>query len=1042
MKTSLFRRCAALGLAVILALPSVALGHAGDQKLRTRTPLVEGLNYVNTITADAAGRQESFALEYTPGQATGVIAVQSSGTVYGLATIMQAVERAQELGYHVLAAVNTDYFSPVGVPMGLVIENGIYKSQTGAFPAIAFVNGAPMLVENATVALTLQNQTTGNVVTPQVFNKTRTATGGMYLLNRDFSTVSTRTSGEGWFVRMTVLEGVMTVSGTMQLQVTELVRGTEPLVIGENEFILTAADGAGYGEAFDSFQLGDLITLTTSCVDENLANAQWATGTGDLMVKDGALTNSSVWQHSREGRAPRTALGVTADGRLITYVVDGRQSGHSAGLSQVELANEMLRQGCVWAVNLDGGGSSSVLAKMPADEARTVMNRPSDGRNRTCATFLLFVVPTPAGEPQSLSRLASLLEGSVVLSGSSLSLDAVGTLAATDANLNQLLAGGQISDFITYQSSLGLGSLDGATYTAGSTAGTDIVLLNSPDIADYRQPIPALSGNIQLHVVTALTALTVTEQGKTASLTSLTMDANATIQLSATGSYWNRPAMRDSAVVVWAVSDSASGSISEDGLFTAGRKAGTITATAGGITTQINFKPSGVFEDVPENHWAYTAIEYCYDNRIITGVSDSQFGLGRNIQRCDFALMLHRIAGNHAATSSVSFSDVNPNDYFAAAVAWAAQTGVATGGGDGSFGAKNSITREQAFTMLGRALPLIGVPLPAADPAVLDRFPDKNQVADYALNHTAALVSAGLVSGSGQGINPKGTMSREEMAVLLYRALTLSVEPPVAAESITLSQSEAVLQAAERLQLNASLLPVGSGGTVQWSSDNPTVAAVSATGLVENRLVAPQGVTATAVITATVGNLSANCTVTCHPSDGSELLPPTSEPLPEPIPEPAPVPEPMPVPPAPVSDTSIAVGTVINASAGLNLREAPSTAASVLTRLSNGAALTVRSVSDGWCHVSAQTDAGLLTGYVSVEYVNLTYRGTVNAAAGLNLREAASTDAAIITRLPQGCTLLILSASDSWFQVSTQFDGQNLTGYVSAEYVTTARPTT
>ena len=1024
MKKSIFRRCAALGLAVVLALPPVAFAHAGDPKLRTRIPLTEGLDYVNTITADAAGRQESFALEYTPSRYTQVITVQSSGTVYGLATIAQVTECVNALGYRAITAVNTDYFSSVGVPMGLVIEDGIYKSQTGDFPAVALVDGAPLLIENPAVALTLQNQTTGSTITPHVFNKTRTATGGIYLLNYDFSTVSTRTSGDGWFVRMTVLEGAMTVSGTMQLEVTELVRSADPLVIGEDEFILTAADGTGYGEVFDGFQLGDLITLTTSCEDENLRNAQWATGTGDLMVKDGMLTDSSVWQHVREGRAPRTALGVTANGRMITYVVDGRQSGYSAGLSQLELADEMLRQGCVWAVNLDGGGSSAVLANMPADEITTVMNRPSDGRNRSCATFLVFVVPLDAEDEQPpLFRLASLLDGHVVLSGSTLALDAHGALAATDADLRRTLVSAHLRDSATYRSALHLGTLDGAVYTAGATAGTDTIFINSPAFSDFGEFIPALSGSMQLHVVNQLTALTVTEQDKTGSVTSLTMDANATVQLTATGSYWGRDAMRDSSLVVWAVSDPASGSISEDGLFTAGRKAGIITATAGGTTVSISFKPAGVFEDVPQDHWAYTAIEYCYDNRIVTGVSENRFGLGSNIQRCDFALMLHRIAGSYPATVPANFSDVKSDDYFAAAVAWAAQTGVATGGGDGSFGAKSSITREQAFTMLGRALPLIGIPLPAADAAVLDRFPDRNEVADYALNHTAALVSAGLVSGSGQGINPKGTMSREEMAVLLYRALTLEVTPPEPAASIFFNQTEAVLQAGERLQLIATVLPEGSGGAVQWSSDNPNIAIVSTTGLVENTLVAPQGITAKTVITAMVDGLSASCTVTCHPSDGS--VTPAPEPTPEPTPEPA---------------TPIAVGTVVDGTAGLNLRQAPNTSATVITRLSNGAYLMVLSQEDGWCYVSVPIDIGLLNGYVSADYVDLIYYGYVNAAAGLNLREAAGTEAAIITRLPQNAQLLILSAIDGWFEVTAKIDGNTVQGFVSADYVTTARP--
>ena len=42
----------------------------------------------------------------------------------------------------------------------------------------------------------------------------------------------------------------------------------------------------------------------------------------------------------------------------MLYEVDGRQSGYSGGLSEKDLADELLQQGCQWAVNLDGGGSS------------------------------------------------------------------------------------------------------------------------------------------------------------------------------------------------------------------------------------------------------------------------------------------------------------------------------------------------------------------------------------------------------------------------------------------------------------------------------------------------------------------------------------------------------------------------------------------------------------------------------------------------------------------------------------------------------------
>ena len=113
---SLSRRAAALVLALALALPTV-YAHAGEQKLQTSIDLVDGLTYRNTITDNSERRVESFSLELEKDSDAYPILLQAAGTVYGAATINRAVTYAQELGYHVLGAVNTDFFSTAsGVP--------------------------------------------------------------------------------------------------------------------------------------------------------------------------------------------------------------------------------------------------------------------------------------------------------------------------------------------------------------------------------------------------------------------------------------------------------------------------------------------------------------------------------------------------------------------------------------------------------------------------------------------------------------------------------------------------------------------------------------------------------------------------------------------------------------------------------------------------------------------------------------------------------------------------------------------------------------
>lgn len=83
-----------------------------------------------------------------------------------------------------------------------------------------------------------------------------------------------------------------------------------------------------------------------------------------------------------DDRAPRTAVGVADAGKtLVIFVVDGRRKGWSEGMTMVELAQKMADLGCTEAINLDGGGSTTLVAKRLSSEGDkyTVLNTPSDG---------------------------------------------------------------------------------------------------------------------------------------------------------------------------------------------------------------------------------------------------------------------------------------------------------------------------------------------------------------------------------------------------------------------------------------------------------------------------------------------------------------------------------------------------------------------------------------------------------------------------------------------------------------------------------------
>ena len=190
------------------------------------------------------------------------------------------------------------------------------------------------------------------------------------------------------------------------------------------------------------------------------------------------------------------------------------------------------------------------------------------------------------------------------------------------------------------------------------------------------------------------------------------------------------------------------------------------------ITVAAASSYSDYFTDVDSSYsWAGDAIDYLYEKGIVTGTGNSQFNPGGYVTRADFMLMLFR-AFNLKATINGNFSDVAGSSYYYNAVGVAKALGIAQGTG-GYFYPKAEITRQDAMVLIIRTLDVKDISIVLGSASDISSYTDSGKVSGYALDAVAALVKKGIVQGSGSMINPLKYIKRAEVAVILYRVLSM-----------------------------------------------------------------------------------------------------------------------------------------------------------------------------------------------------------------------------------------------------------------------------
>ncbi|WP_314173037.1 phosphodiester glycosidase family protein [Streptomyces winkii] len=168
--------------------------------------------------------------------------------------------------------------------------------------------------------------------------------------------------------------------------------GTGPIADGTT--VLVGRDAGA--KTLDGLEVGDRVSPEYHVrTDDGSPVPRTAVGGRGLLVVDGKPQN---WEgRPNNATAPRTAVGFSKDGTTMHVMsVDGRQAA-SGGVTLTELALMMKDLGAYNALNLDGGGSSTLLAREPGAERLQLENAPSDGEEREVPNGLALTAPEGSG---------------------------------------------------------------------------------------------------------------------------------------------------------------------------------------------------------------------------------------------------------------------------------------------------------------------------------------------------------------------------------------------------------------------------------------------------------------------------------------------------------------------------------------------------------------------------------------------------------------------------------------------------------------------
>ncbi len=584
----IFRRVAALFLCTAFltgsgALASVAMG---DELHQFTIPLADGAALTTQMlwsNSKSDLRTENY-ITYKPGNSGLSPKVSYGPNVLSMRTVPSMATDLEKQGLRVLSGINGDFYvMATGDPLGIVITDGILRSSASYLSGVGFTADGRAIVGKPNLNVTA-NFSGYNLKVAEV-NKIRT-NAGYYLMSSDFAATTKNTKAGYDVILAPVTTGLgetvtanngqsvirsnnLKIGSRVSCVVESVLDSSANNAIPQGKFVLTVSKDSSefLVETLGALKAGDPVELDITSPDTRWNDVVSAIG-GRYRVLEGGQVVDYDLDSIANSAAPRTAIGVKADGSVIFYTMDGRQSGLSVGATATQVATRLAELGCVEAVVLDGGGSTTLGVTKPGSNGFEVVNSPSDGglRSVSNALFLVSTLP-PSGVPAHLNLVP---QSRVLMPGGTTKID----FSFIDSNWHPVNA----DESLTWSAQNGTVSADGVYTAAGS--GEDVISAVSSS---------GFSGTATVTVFPEASAISLTNEATGKGVSSLSLSAKESVNLKGSATYKKIPLTVQDQSFQWAVTPASLGTITPDGIFTAGDQngTGTITISAGSHTASI-----------------------------------------------------------------------------------------------------------------------------------------------------------------------------------------------------------------------------------------------------------------------------------------------------------------------------------------------------------------------------------------------------------------------------------------------------------------------